>query len=112
MHLLDEEMIMPFYLDTQLFDTGNIVCTIGVQTLFKDNVFAMSYAMKGLIDRHTSGDWGDLCEEDVQVNEDALKYKNRLFSVYTTTIFNVETKVWIITEADRSLTTILLPNEY
>jgi hypothetical protein len=59
--------------------------------------------------RHASGDWGDVCEEDWQENELALENGFRLFSVYH---LGDGTKIWIITEADRSVTTILLPSEY
>jgi hypothetical protein len=58
--------------------------------------------------RHAAGDWGELCDEDQQANEDALACGARLLSVYI-----VESvKVWVITEADRSVTTVLLPEEY
>ena len=58
--------------------------------------------------RHASGDWGDLCPEDAMANDDALKHGGRLFSAYG---HNAE-RFWIITEADRSVTTILLPQDY
>ena len=61
------------------------------------------------IARHQAGDWGDVPEEDRLENELSLKRGSRLFSVYHTAR-NV--KFWIITEADRSVTTILLPAEY
>lgn len=59
--------------------------------------------------RHAGGDWGEVCEEDRQANEFALENELRLFSVYH---LGDGTKIWIITEADRSVTTILLPSEY
>ncbi|MBX3412406.1 MAG: type I restriction endonuclease subunit M [Pirellulales bacterium] len=59
--------------------------------------------------RHADGDWGDCCPEDWHSNNSALADGLRLFSVYHT--FG-GTKFWIITEADRSVTTILLPEEY
>lgn len=59
--------------------------------------------------RHHSGDWGDLCEEDRQANEEALKHGGRLFSVYHD---RSRTKFYIITECDRSYTTVLLPEDY
>ena len=61
------------------------------------------------LQRHHSGDWGDVCPEDHEANEQALCEGTRLFSVYRT---QAGTKFWIITEADRSLTTILLPEDY
>ncbi len=59
--------------------------------------------------RHLRGEWGDLCEDDKQANDDALKHGARLLSAYHT---SSGVKFWIITEADRSATTVLLPEEY
>ena len=61
------------------------------------------------LDRHVSGDWGDCNSEDKEANEAALIDDERLLSVYHT---SRGVKVWVITEADRSSTTILLPSEY
>ena len=61
------------------------------------------------IKRHLSGDWGDVCPSDWQLNEDALKHGDRLLSVYHT---HDDVKFWIITESDRSATTVLLPSDY
>ena len=62
-----------------------------------------------LLARHAAGDWGDLDPEDGQLNERALQGGGRLFSAYR---FAAGSKVWIITEADRAATTVLLPDEY
>lgn len=59
--------------------------------------------------RHVSTDWGELSEEDVRENELSLREGFRLLSAYQTAKGQ---KIWIITEADRSATTILLPSEY
>lgn len=61
------------------------------------------------LNRHLQGDWGDLDDEDKQTNEIALQNQGRLFSVYHT---QNHTKIYVITEADRSATTLLLPEEY
>jgi len=61
------------------------------------------------LSRHVSGDWGEVDAEDQQANEDALLHRERLLSVYRT---SKGVKLWIITEADWSCTTLLLPNEY
>jgi hypothetical protein len=58
--------------------------------------------------RHEKGDWGDLCAFDRRQNEIALRDGLRVFSSYDV----LAGRVWIITEADRSITTILLPKEY
>jgi len=60
--------------------------------------------------RHVSADWGELSEEDVKENELSLREGFRLLSAYRTA--KEQTIIWIITEADRSATTILLPSEY
>jgi hypothetical protein len=59
--------------------------------------------------RHARGDWGDLDDEDRQANERALQDGARLLSTY---VASNGTKFWIIPEADRSATTVLLPDEY
>jgi hypothetical protein len=61
------------------------------------------------LSRHIRGDWGTLDPHDVNVNENALKHGGRLFSEYQSTR-NVT--FWIITEWDRSVTTVLLPEDY
>jgi hypothetical protein len=61
------------------------------------------------IARHASGDWGDLPEDDWNANDEALQVGERLLSAYQTA---GGVKFWIITEWDRSITTILLPDDY
>ncbi len=58
--------------------------------------------------RHATGDWGELCEFDRRQNQIALREGLRVFSSYET----IAGRCWVITEADRSVTTILLPEEY
>jgi hypothetical protein len=58
--------------------------------------------------RHASGDWGEVCKDDAALNEEALKGGDRLHSVYG----SGERRFWIITEADRSVTTVLMPEDY
>lgn len=58
--------------------------------------------------RHAAGDWGDLCPEDACENEYSLQRGFRLFSAYGMG----ERRFWVITEADRSVTTILMPEDY
>jgi hypothetical protein len=61
------------------------------------------------LQRHQAGDWGDVDNHDRLANDHALKNGSRLFSVYHSAD---GVKFWIITEADRSLTTVLLPRDY
>ena len=65
-----------------------------------------------LLKRHSSGDWGELDDQDRRQNELALIHGLRLLSSYVMRRDGVETTLWVITEADRSVTTILLPQEY
>ncbi len=62
-----------------------------------------------LFRRHQGGDWGTVCGEDRQANEAALREGARLISAYT---LDSGVEIWVITEADRSATTITLPEEY
>lgn len=84
------------------FQPGQILTTLGAKELPREEV------MEGL-KRHLRGDWGDISEEDKQANEDALQYGDRLLSAYHT---QDGRKYWILTEADRTYTTVLLPEEY
>lgn len=85
------------------FLLGKVVATRGVLAKVKDEDIIRC------IERHSRGDWGDLCKEDKQLNEEALKFGNRLFSSY---VLSDDLEVYVITEWDRSVTTVLLPEEY
>lgn len=61
------------------------------------------------LERHVSGDWGEVDEHDAKENEFSLENDLRLLSAYT---LKTDVRIWVITEADRSATTILLPEEY
>ena len=88
----------------RLFALGLVLATPGAVAFLA----AESVGVAGLLARHQSGDWGDLCAEDQAANARALVDGTRIFSSYAV----ATGKVWIITEADRSSTTILLPDEY
>jgi hypothetical protein len=60
------------------------------------------------LDRHVRGDWGELSKADARLNDDAMKVGERILSAYTT---NAGERLWTITEADRSSTCLLLPEE-
>jgi len=88
-----------------LFRTGQVVSTPGA-------LEAMEQAgmdPRRLLTRHLAGDWGDVCEDDQKENDYAVSRDLRIFSSYN--LAN-GTKIWLITEADRSATTFLLPEEY
>ena len=92
---------------TAKFDLGLVLATPGaVGALELSGVTA-----KQFLDRHSAGDWGDVCEEDKELNDAALLDGTRLVSSYDLPNLKRE-KVLIITEADRSVTTLLLGSEY
>ena len=96
-----------------VFNTGQIVATRGVYDLACQNSDFAKVAQKSL-NLHVKGDWGDVDDEDKQTNDQALKQGTRLLSAYNDDRFpkNGVATIWIITEADRSATTILFPDEY
>ncbi len=65
-------------------------------------------AVNEALRRHAAGDWGDICPEDACENEESLQEGFRLFSAYGLG----DSRFWVITEADRSVTTILMPEDY
>jgi hypothetical protein len=85
-----------------------MVMTAGVNNRIADDT-AFSKFVLASIRRHVTGDWGELGEEDKKENELSLKEGFRLLSAYEAEGLP---KIWIITEADRSATTILFPEEY
>ena len=89
--------------DVARFPSGQIVITTNAQkTLHAEDV-------QSALARHLRGDWGDCGEEDREENELSLREGFRLLSVYHD---RKNVKFWIISEADRSATTILLPDDY
>lgn len=90
------------------FSLGQTVMTRGIAELVKDRPRGVGEVADLMTRRHARGDWGEVDEQDRQANEAALRDGTRLMSVYTL----AEQRVYIITEADRSSTTILLPEEY
>ena len=88
------------------FSPGQVVMTTGVDELVRQGRLNPTPYLR----RHLHGDWGDLSDEDRRLNDAALKSgEDRLFSSYQVM---PNLKLWIITEWDRSVTTLLLPSEY
>jgi hypothetical protein len=87
------------------FSLGQIVATQGALELLR----RYGKTRNAYLDRHHSGDWGDLGGFDWRANDKALETGARLFSAYAVSPLNT---IWIITEADRSSTTLLLPEDY
>ena len=91
------------------FKLGQVVATSGVYEMVGEDIKFNQFVAKSF-ERHCNGDWGDLDEEDKKANDFALRNgDDRLFSKY---VFNEEVSIYIITEWDRSYTTILFPDEY
>jgi len=87
------------------FPLGRIVATPGaLRALERANQSPAVF-----LARHAAGDWGELDPEDIRENEYSVAHGFRLLSAYTTAAGE---RLWIITEADRSSTTLLLPEEY
>ena len=97
------------------FALGQVVATRGALRLLQQTgTDAMALLM-----RHVTGDWGDICAEDAKENELSIAEGFRLMSVYALPLGDqaasdgdVRERVWLITEADRSVTTLLLPRDY
>nr|WP_239032804.1 type I restriction endonuclease subunit M [Vibrio sp. MMG023] len=105
-NLTDTKLKEEKYVCTAIpFDLGKIVYTQGVDSMLRNNL-GINLAI--YIRRHQSGDWGILDIEDKITNDEATKNGERVLSSYII----CGRKVWIITERDRSCTTILLPSEY
>jgi len=87
------------------FPLGRVVATPGALRALEDaNQNPVEF-----LERHQAGDWGELCEEDKGENEFSVRNGFRILSAYWT---RLDVKIWVITEADRSATTFLLPHEY
>jgi hypothetical protein len=87
-----------------LFPLGQVVATPGAIEVMD----RLGISPAQLLDRHVSGDWGDIHPDDRGLNEQALRDGGRIFSVYG----QDNESLWIITESDRSATTILQPGDY
>lgn len=91
------------------FNFGQLVATVGVNEALYGNPKFQKF-VKESFQRHINGDWGDLDKEDKNSNDLALESgEDRIFSAYK---YENGVKIWIITEWDRSVTTILFPEEY
>lgn len=88
-----------------LFEPGQVVATPGaLEAMEANNILPLD-----LLSRHLIGDWGGVPKEDTKANLDALTHGARVMSSYS---MDNGSRIWLITEADRSSTTFLLPEEY
>jgi hypothetical protein len=91
------------------FELGKLYLTCGVNNLIAEDKKFAKFVLE-CVKKHAAGEWGKICEEDKISNEEAVRFGNlRILSAYKNR--NLP-KIWIITEADRSATTILFPDEY
>lgn len=90
------------------FELGQLIMTTSVAEWAAEH----SIDLLPYVTRHQSGDWGDVCREDANENELSLKQGFRLLSAYKVPINNDVETIWVITESDRSYTTILFPTDY
>ena len=93
---------------------GELVATSAIQNEMDDTYGFREFCMHCVL-RHRSHDWGDIADDDKQLNDYAAEHGERLLSAYTIPAhycLGYADKIWIITEADRSITTILFPYEY
>lgn len=88
-----------------MFALGQLVATPGALNALERN----NQSPAEFLQRHIIHDWGDLDDDDKKENDKSVEQGFRILSAYT---LNDHTRIWIITEADRSATTILLPSEY
>ncbi|MCB9310392.1 MAG: hypothetical protein H6567_10075 [Lewinellaceae bacterium] len=105
---------MAFLSDSvSVFETGSLFMTSAIFGATLEHRPFHAFISK-CISRHRSGDWGDCCSDDAALNDTALQDGGRLFSVYHIPqgLYALESKVWIITEHDRSYTTVLFPSDY
>jgi len=87
------------------FDLGQVVATPGAQAALEGSKETPELYLA----RHGAGDWGTVCADDAALNDQALIDGDRVLSAYE---LGDKTRLWIITECDRSVTTLLLPEEY
>lgn len=89
------------------FELGEVVVTKGVyEKMQKDCNF--DAFVKTSLGRYSLCDWGDTCKDDIWLNEQAMENNERILAAYEKS----NNTIWIITEADRSVTTVLFPDEY
>lgn len=100
-------------MSSSVFPLGGIYLTAGVHQLSEQHQAFQSF-VASCISQHSQGHWGSLCESDQAINQAALEHGGRLFSSYSVpaSVGVSEPRVWVITESDRSATTVLFPGEY
>ena len=101
---------------SQSFRMGQTMLTRQVNS-YINQIANFNLFLKQCLEKHKSCDWGDCCKSDWKDNDASIEIGERILSVYNLPsdfqkIINRDTKIWIITERDRSATTVLFPSEY
>lgn len=91
------------------FEAGRLVCTAGVAEAMQSSI-SFSCFVSQSVRRYLNADWGNLDEEDWNLNTEAVTTGGRIFAAYRSE--ELQQTIWLITEADRKYTTILFPDEY
>ena len=92
--------------DQHLFALGAIMATPAALSALGEDMTLAGL----LLERHARGDAGDVCDEDREINDDAIRHGGRVMSIYKLPL--TSRTVWIITESDRRSTTLLIPSDY
>ncbi len=90
-----------------MMELGLILMSRGISNEVADSSLFAKEVMS-CIERYASCDWGDVSEDDKMLNDEAIETGDRILAAYET----LKGRIWILTEADRSATTILFPDEY
>lgn len=96
-------------LNPYAFESGRLVCTTGIMEAMQGSI-AFSHFVSQSVQLYLNADWGSTCPEDWEANDAAIRNGSRILAVYTSE--ELSQTIWIITEANRHYTTILLPEEY
>lgn len=99
---------MTDFVQESKFPLGQLTVTSRVNNRIADDTDFAKFVLVSLR-RHAVCDWGEICESDKQLNNTSLETGDRLVSAYDSPVLP---KIWIITEADHSVTTVLFPDEY
>jgi hypothetical protein len=91
-----------------MFALGNVVVTPGALDLLDQHGLNAA----SILQRHMCGDFGAVCADDRAANSAAIRDQTRILSAYKVAHDGKSEKLWVLTEADRSVTTLLLPSEY
>lgn len=91
------------------FEAGRLVCTAGVAEAMQSSI-SFSCFVSQSVQLYLNADWGSTCPEDWEANDAAIRNGSQILAVYTSE--ELSQTIWIMTEANRQYTTILLPEEY